>query len=68
MDIWEDDRGMLIVSDQVPRLTMLSPDGRLAGRCRGAINGAHGIWGDPAGNLFMAELPPQRLTRLALID
>ena len=67
MDIWEDARGMVFVSDQIPRLTMLDGEGRLAGRCRGALNGAHGIWGDGAGNLFMAELPPARLTRLALL-
>ena len=32
------------------------------GRCRGAINGAHGLSGDAAGNLYLSELPPQEVT------
>jgi peptidylglycine monooxygenase len=67
MDLYVDDRGMIFVSDQVPRLAMLDRDGALAGRCRGAINGAHGLWGDRDGNLFLAERPPARVTRLARI-
>ncbi len=65
MDLYVDDRGMIFVSDQVPRIAMLDGQGRLAGRCRGAINGAHGLWGDRAGNLFLAELLPGRVTKLA---
>lgn len=65
MDLYVDDRGMIFVTDQVPRIAMLKDDGVLAGRCRGAINGAHGLWGDRAGNLFLAELPPARVTKLA---
>jgi DNA-binding beta-propeller fold protein YncE len=65
MDLYVDERGMIFVTDQVPRIAMLSGDGTLAGRCRGAINGAHGLWGDREGNLFLAELPPARVTKLA---
>lgn len=65
MDLYVDDRGMIFVSDQVPRIAMLDGEGKLAGRCRGAINGAHGLWGDRAGNLFLAELIPGRVTKLA---
>ena len=65
MDLYVDDRGMIFVTDQVPRIAMLNGDGKLAGRCRGAINGAHGLWGDRSGNLFLAELPPARITKLA---
>lgn len=68
MDLYVDDRGMIFVSDQVPRIAMLDNDGKLAGRCRGAINGAHGLWGDRAGNLFLAELMPGRVTKLARLD
>jgi peptidylglycine monooxygenase len=64
MDLYVDDRGMIFVTDQVPRIAMLDTNGALAGRCRGAINGAHGLWGDRAGNLFLSELPPARVTKL----
>ena len=42
-------------------------DGHLIGRCRGAINGAHGLSGDAEGNLYLAELPPQEITKLERI-
>jgi hypothetical protein len=64
MQIWIDDRGLVFVTDQIPRISLLSPDGRLIGRCRGAINGAHGLSGDADGNLYLAELPPQEITKL----
>jgi len=64
MQIWVDDRDYIFVTDQIPRISVLSPDGRLIGRCRGAINGAHGLSGDAAGNLYLAELPPQEITKL----
>jgi sugar lactone lactonase YvrE len=67
MDLYEDDRGMVYVTDQVPRLSMLAAEGRLAGRARPALNGAHGIWGDHRGNLFLAEMIPSRITKLTLI-
>lgn len=64
MDIFQDAAGRLFVTDQIPRLSMLSRDGALLGRCRPVLNGAHGMWGDQAGNLYMAEINPGRLTRL----
>ena len=64
MQIWIDDRGMVFVTDQIPRISMLDLDGKLIGRCRGAINGAHGLSGDAEGNLYLAELPPQEITKL----
>lgn len=67
MDLFEDRAGRIYVTDQVPRIHVLTNDGTPLGRCRGAINGAHGISGDREGNLFLAELAPERLTRLALI-
>ncbi len=69
MDIWEDAAsGMVYVTDQIPRVSMLAPDGRLVGRCRPVLYGAHGIWGDAAGNLYLAEtLPMNRITRLSPI-
>jgi DNA-binding beta-propeller fold protein YncE len=65
MKIWIDDqRDVVFVTDQVPRVTVFAPDGELVGRGRGAINGAHGLAGDAEGNLYLAELPPQEITKL----
>ncbi len=64
MAIWVDGDGFAYVSDQVPRILKYAPDGAVVGRCRGAINGAHGLTGDGAGNLYLAELPPAGLTQL----
>lgn len=68
MQIWIDDRGLVFVTDQIPRISLLSADGKLIGRCRGAINGAHGLSGDADGNLYLAELPPQYITKLERLN
>lgn len=68
MQIWIDDRGYVFVTDQIPRISLLSPDGKLIGRCRGAINGAHGMAGDAEGNLYLSELPPQEITKLERLN
>ena len=64
MDVWSDPDGAVYVTDQVPRLSRLSPDGTLTGRCRPVLNGAHGICGDAQGRLYLAEISPSRITRL----
>jgi peptidylglycine monooxygenase len=64
MDIFQDAAGRVYVTDQIPRLSMLAPDGTSLGRCRPVLNGAHGMWGDRDGNLYMAEMNPSRVTRL----
>jgi DNA-binding beta-propeller fold protein YncE len=65
MDIFIDRQGMIFITDQVPRLSMLAPDGTLVGRCRPVLNGAHGIFGDSEGNFYLAEVAPDdRLTKL----
>ena len=64
MQIWIDERGLVFVTDQIPRISLLTPDGELIGRCRGAINRAHGLSGDADGNLYLSELPPQEVTKL----
>ena len=64
MQIWIDDRDLVFVTDQIPRISLLTLDGMLVGRCRGAINGAHGLSGDADGNLYLSELPPQEVTKL----
>lgn len=67
MDIWEDSRGMVFITDQIPRLSMMSPDGALAGRCRPVLNLPHGVWGNADGDIFLAEINPTRVTKLALM-
>jgi peptidylglycine monooxygenase len=64
MDIHADAAGLIYVTDQTPRVTVLNGAGMVLGRCRPVLNGAHGIWGDRAGRLYLAELSPSRLTRL----
>lgn len=68
MQIWIDDRDLVFVTDQIPRISLLTLDGTLVGRCRGAINGAHGLSGDADGNLYLSELPPQEVTKLERIN
>lgn len=67
MDLYEDDSGMVYVTDQIPRLSMLSPDGRLVGRCRPVLNVPHGVWGNAEGDIFLAEMNPSRVTKLAVL-
>jgi len=64
MDVVVDDRGLVLVSDQVPRIHALNPDGSIAGRGRAAINGAHGMAVGPDGAVYLAELAPETVTRL----
>ena len=64
-DIWGDAAGRLYVTDGIPTLTCLAPDGTRLGRCRPVLNGAHGLWGDDRdGTLYLAEGTPSRITRL----
>lgn len=65
MDLYEDDRGMILVSDQIPRLSMMAPDGRLVGRCRPVLNIGHGVWGNAEGDIFLAEMNPMRVAKLS---
>ena len=68
MQIWIDDRDLVFVTDQIPRISLLTLDGKLVGRCRGAINGAHGLSGDADRNLYLSELPPQEVTKLERLN
>jgi peptidylglycine monooxygenase len=67
MDVWLDAEGLAYVTDQIPSLHLMASDGRRLGRCRPALNGAHGLFGDRAGNLYLAEIQPSRITRLRLL-
>lgn len=63
-DLWADADSNIFVSDGVPTLTMLDPNGKRLGRCRPVQNGAHGIWGDAWDRIYLAEGTPSRLTVL----
>jgi peptidylglycine monooxygenase len=67
MCIYGDDAGVLYVSDQVPRLVAIKPDGTRVGSCRPVLNGGHGIFEDSRGNFYLAEMNPNRITRLSLL-
>jgi hypothetical protein len=45
--------------------TMYSADGRMLARGRPVTIGAHGVWGDSQGNLYVAEVGVHRVTKLA---
>ena len=64
MDVHGTAEGGLYVTDQVPRLSQYDATGRLVGRCRPVLNGAHGLWLGPDGIIYLAEMNPSRLTRL----
>jgi peptidylglycine monooxygenase len=64
MDIYVDAAGTVYVTDQIPRLSMYSPEGRLLARGRPVTVGAHGVWGDSRGNLYLAEVGLNQVTKL----
>jgi DNA-binding beta-propeller fold protein YncE len=65
MDIYVDGAGTVYVTDQIPRISMYSPAGRLLARGRPVNVGAHGVWGDSRGNLYLAEVGLHQVTKLA---
>jgi peptidylglycine monooxygenase len=65
MDIYVDPSGTVYVTDQIPRITMYSPDGRVLARGKPVAIGAHGVWGDSRGNLYLAEVGLNQVTKLA---
>ena len=68
MSIWCDDAGHVYVTDQVPRLIRLTEHGEMTGCCKPVVDRGHGIWGNAAGDLYIAELSPSRVTRLVLAE
>jgi peptidylglycine monooxygenase len=66
MDIFVDGDDQIYVTEQVPRLSLLSPRGVLLGRCRTQLV-AHGVWADSRGDIYLAEVPDKvsKLVRLA---
>ena len=68
MAIFQDREGFIYITDQIPRLSMLTPTGELVGRCRPVLNMPHGLWGNTRGDLFIAEMNPTRVTKLERVD
>jgi hypothetical protein len=66
--IWGDADGRAFITDSVPRLHCRCPAGEDLGVCRPVLNGAHGIFGAPSGDLFLAEGNPSRVTRLRRVS
>jgi hypothetical protein len=64
MDIYIDPGGIVYVTDQIPRITIFSPDGQMLARGRPVDAGAHGVWGDSKGNLYLAEMRLTQVTKL----
>lgn len=68
MAIAEDERGRIYVSDQIPRVSQLSPGGELIGLARPAWNVPHGLACGPDGEIFVTEMAPNSLTRLSPVS
>ena len=64
MDLFERADGAILVTDIVPSVNAFSSDGTRIDRGRPSLNGAHGITGDRAGNLYLAEINPNSITLL----
>lgn len=64
MDIYGDANGTIYVTDQIPRVTMFGPTGQLLARGKPVMYGAHGVYGDSQGNLYMAEVRLNQVSKL----
>ena len=69
MDIYADSDGLVYVSDQVPRLTVIdSRSGNIVGCCQPVPNIGHAVRGDPNGNLYCAEPRLPEVIRLPRLN
>jgi len=59
--------GGVLVTDHTPRLSQYSAEGKLVGRCRTFGTVGHGLALASDGSIFVAEMGPDMLTRLAPI-
>ncbi len=66
-EITVDSEGIIYVTDQTPRLSAYTSDGELIGRCRtfGAIG--HGIAIDRDGDIYIADMMPNTVSRFRRI-
>lgn len=68
MDIYVDGGGLIYVTEQIPRLTVVRDDGSIVGSCMPSPTNIHGIRGDKWGNLYLLERRKNALTRLTPIN
>lgn len=68
MDIYVDAGGLIYVTEQIPRLTVVRDDGSIVGSCKPCPTNNHGIRGDDRGNLYLIERRKTELTRLVPIN
>jgi peptidylglycine monooxygenase len=68
MDVYVDREGLIYITDQIPRLTVLRDDGTIVGRTRPAFVGPHGMAGDHMGNLYFVETRVPEITKLAPVS
>jgi peptidylglycine monooxygenase len=61
-------RSLIYVSDQVPRVTALTLEGRPVGACKPVLAQGHGMSGDRAGNLYFVETRIPVITKLTPIN
>ena len=64
LDVWVDAAGLAYVTDQIPRLSLLAADGTLRGRCRPVYHTPLTVRGDSRGDLYFAEGPADRVSKL----
>lgn len=67
MDIYQDNEGFIYVTDQVPALHVFNADDEFIGRCRTFGTFGHGLTVDKDGDIYIAEMLPDGLTKLSLI-
>lgn len=67
MDIYQDKDGFIYVTDQVPALHVFNSEDEFIGRCRTFGTYGHGLTVDKYGDIYIAEMLPDGLTKLSLI-
>ena len=68
MDIHIDDAQRIYVSDQVPRVSALDPDGTIVGSCKPVAVMPHGVAGAADGTLYFVETHTTVITRFAPVS
>ncbi|MBB3995840.1 hypothetical protein GGR95_003504 [Sulfitobacter undariae] len=64
----EVDGTTLYVTDQTPRLSAYDLQGKLIGRCRTFATYGHGVTCDHLGNIYIADMLPDGLTKLQPVE
>jgi outer membrane protein assembly factor BamB len=66
MDIYVD-RDLVYVSDQIPRVTALTHEGKVVGACKPVPLLPHGVRGDKDGNLYFVDTRSTTVTKIVPI-